>query len=216
MTLIKKLIKFYFPFAIMCVSLQGLSQTSNFDSIPSAKSIVAKTNNTIIPPKLNYGILIVTQFSTSSYASGISTFISPHLTYSLNKRLSLSGGISIINTSMNGQFYGPLSNGESSFSGNYTTSLVYLSGQYLMNDRVTLTGTAYKQFNMTGNLPGYKGYLKNDLQGFYMNVRYKIMKNVEFEAGFGYSQGSYPFNSYPNYNSPFPQPALNPFFSPNH
>lgn len=198
------------------LSVHGLSQSYVSDTVPSDAFSMNNHRKILPPQKLSYGVTLGTQFSGSRYASAFSTIVSPHLSYRLNDRFSLSGGVSVINTTVNGQFYNPFSTTESTISGNYTSALVYLSGNYLVNNRVTVSGTAYKQFNFLGDVPGSKGFLNNDLQGFYMNVKYKIMENVNFEAGFGYSSGVNPYNPFNRCHDPFNRSFDDPFFGPTH
>ncbi len=208
--LIRRTITLCLLVTLACLSLNGYSQSASFDTIPSATSPSMQKQNHFIPRKMDFGIQVGTQFSTSSYGTGFSTFISPHLTYRLSKRFSMSGGVSIVNTSLNGLSYTSVSRNEYSLNGNYTSAMVFLSGQYLVNERLTISGTAYKQFNLFGNIPGYKSFGNNDAQGIYMNVKYTILENVHLEAGFGYSRGYNPFNSL--YNDPFNRSFGDPFF----
>ena len=214
MFLIKRRISQCFLVTIVCVSINGFAQTASIDTIRSATSPVINMQNHFIPKKTDYGIQVGTQFSASSYGTGFSTFISPHLTYRLSKRFSLSGGVSIVNTSLNGLSCTPSSPDEYTVNGNFTSALVFLSGHYLLNDRLTISGTAYKQFNLFGNIPGYKGFGSNDAQGVYMNIRYKILENVHLEAGFSYSKGYNPYNSFSN--DPFTNSFCDPFYHPIH
>jgi hypothetical protein len=215
MFLIKQLISMCFLIILSSFSLNGFSQIASSDTLPSsAATVTTNTHNHFIPKKLDFGIQVGSQFSTSSYGTGFSTLISPHLTYGLSKRFSISGGISIINTSLNGISSTPLSLYEYPANGNFTNAIVYLSGQYLVSDRLTISGTAYKTFNLFGDTPGKQNYGMNDAQGFYMNVRYKVLKNVHIEAGFGYSKGYNPYNVFTN--DPFSDQFGNPFYRPIH
>lgn len=164
------------------------------------------------PKKTNFGVQLGSQFTSFSGGSAFSTYLSPHMTYAVSKRFSLSGGVSIINTYLNGKY--PSYYGETILNGSTTSALVYLSGQYILSDRLTIEGTAYKQFSILSDFPGSKAYNNNDLQGMYMNVKYKVRDNFQIEAGFGYSRGYNPFNNY--YSDPFNHSFTDPFFHPIH
>jgi hypothetical protein len=190
------------------LSASGFSQVSATDTTSSASSSGAPKHY-YVPGKMNFGFQLGSQFTSFSGGSGFSTFISPHLDYGVSKRFLLSGGISITSTTLSGNFF---SNGNEFGSGwNYTSGLVWLSGQYLVNDRITIEGTAYKRFNILGENPFYSSNGWNDGHGMYMNVRYKIKDNVQIEAGFGYSKGSSPYGTF--YQDPFNHSPYDPFFS---
>jgi len=198
------------------LSFCGISQTTMPDSLPASATQSLKTDNKLQLHKMDYHIQVGSQFSTSSFGSGFSTFITPTVSYGLSKRFSISGGVSIVNTTLSGKYYNPYSTEQpSSFNGNFTTATVFVSGQYLLNDRITITGSAYKQFDVMGNVPGYYGSGNNGAQGAYLNVNYKIANNVHLEAGFGYSRGYNSSNPYSMFgNDPFNNSFGDPFYRP--
>lgn len=205
----------YLFLPMIILFFQGFSQVVSLDTIPSASLPGKEKQNSFIPKKTDFGIQLGTQFFTSSYGSGFSTYVAPHVSYGLSKRFSLSGGISIINTTFNGPSYYGLNGNEISFNGNNTSALVYLSGQYLLSKKVTITGIAWKQFSISGNNPAYNIYGNNDAHGVYMQVSYKVLDNFHIEAGFGYSKGYNPYGTYGSfYNDPFNRTFGDPFFGP--
>jgi hypothetical protein len=150
--------------------------------------------------------------STSGYGSGLSTFLSPTLTYPVSKRFIVSGGISFVNTSLYG--YKPcfFSSEEKSYTGNITQAMLWVSGQYLLGDRITITGTAYKTIDIFGEKPGNSSFFKNDPQGGYLNVGYKVSNNMHIEAGFGYSRGSNGYSFGNPFNTGFGSSPYDPYF----
>jgi len=179
------------------------SQISATDSVPeSLQSVVNTDRNTLPLHKLNVGIQLGTQFmTTSGYGSGYSTFLSPTLTYPVSKRFLVSGGISIVNTSLNG--YRPYYSfpEQRSYSGNITQGTLWISGQYQVNNHLSITGTAYKTFDLTNDKPGNSPWYKNNPQGAYLNFGYRINDYLHIDAGFGYSKGYNPYNPYDPFNS---------------
>jgi hypothetical protein len=86
---------------------------------------------------------------------------------------------------------------------------VYITGQYLLNDHISISGTAYKQFDILNTVPGTPGYRNYSPQGAFMTVKYRVNNFVTFEAGVGYSQGASP------YGNPFCSPyGTSSMFSP--
>jgi hypothetical protein len=146
-----------------------------------------------------------TEFWTApGYGSGMGTLFMAGITYPVGKRFSLGGGIGVLNTTPMGVHN---TSAEVFGNPNFTNSLIYVTGQYLLSQKITLSGTVFKEFNVFNNSPGYQGFQKNTPQGAYMKVDYKINDFMHIEAGFGYSRGISPYyNSYlgsPLYDRPF-------------
>ncbi len=202
---------------ILLVSLPFLfletnAQLSGIDSLPTTTGFV-KPHSALPLHQLHVGIQAGTEFfTTSGIGSGFSTYLSPTLTYPVSKRFLVSGGLSIVNTSLNGfrPYYSFPE--EKSFTGNITQAMLWVSGQYLLNDRLTITGTAYKTIDLLGEKPGASSFYKSNPQGAYFNVGYKINDNIHIEAGFGYSQGSHGYSyGYPGIRGSGSS-YYNPFF----
>ena len=157
----------------------------------------------LLKNKPDYQLQLGSMFSTTNgYGSGLSTYVAPSLGYDISKRFRINTGISIINTSLFGVTPYYSWGNEQKASGNFTSALVFLNGQYKLNERFTLNGTAYKQFNLFSD-PAVTPYSRmNDFQGFNMQVDYKATEHFHIQAGFGYSSGYLP--SYHNmFGSPF-------------
>jgi len=147
-----------------------------------------------IPKKFDYHLSLGTQFSTTSgYGSGLTTYITPSVNYTINKRFRIGGGIRITNTNLFNAKPFFISESFPAYNGNFSTATIFMNGQYLLSSRLTLYGSAYKEFPISGNpLPNTLFYpvSRNGAQGIQMNIDYKIGKNFRLEAGFGYSQGA--------------------------
>lgn len=193
--------------------IEGNAQFPRFDSVPSAAGN-AFHYSPLPLHQLHIGIQAGTEFmSTSGYGSGFSTFLSPTLTYPVSKKFVVSGGFSIVNTSLYGFKPWYSFPEEKSFTGNITQAMLWVSGQYLLGDRITITGTAYKTIDIFGEKPGNSSFYNNNPQGGYLNVGYKVSDNLHIEAGFGYSRGSNGYSfGYP-YNQGFGSSNFSPFFN---
>jgi hypothetical protein len=202
-------------FAILSVTfllaLWSQAQTPLTDTLPASGNTHASTALPL--HKLHIGVQAGTEFmSSSGYGSGLSTWVSPTLTYPVSKRFSVSGGIAIVNTSYYGLkpwYSTPETN---SFTGNVTSARLWVSGQYFLSDRITISGTAYKTIDILSSNP-INNFYKNNPQGAFMKVGYKINDYMQIEAGFGYSQG-YNGSSYGSpYNHGFGFSGYDPFFN---
>ena len=177
------------------------------DTVSGIHTSKESNNYGFIPKKITSGVQLGSYFTSfSGNGSSLSTYVSPHISYSLSKRFRINTGITIINTNLFG--IKPLYslNRETALNGNFTNVLVYLSGDYLVNDRLMLSGTIYKEINLFNSVPGKNYFSNNTIQGGYLKVDYKVFENFHVEAGFGYSKGGYPYNNYfgsPCPNSPF-------------
>ncbi len=178
---------------------------SGYTQFPAADS----ANTTYFPRKLNVHFSVGSQFSSyTGYGYGLSTFVSPSLTYDVSKRFRIRGGLSLITTNYYGiqSFLSEQGNSKSQL--NYTSAFLYVSGTYLLNKNLTLSGMAFKEFPLAGDpLPfsPYQSYSKEGAQGIRMDVNYKIGENFQIQAGFGYSKGI----------NPYPFPYSHSFLNPN-
>ena len=162
------------------------AQSQSIDTLPpsasSASSASAHSYNVLPLHQLHVGVQVGTQFTaTSGYGSGLSTFLSPTLTYPFSNRFRISGGVSVVNTTLYGAkpFY-ILPNEQSfpGFTGNITQTTLWVSGQYLLGDRITLTGTAYKTIGILGSTQANYPFFKSNPAGAYLNINYKISDNT--------------------------------------
>lgn len=164
-------------------------------------------NNGFLPGKISSGVQFGTFFNSfSGYGSSFSTYVSPHISYSLNARLRISAGVTILNSSLYGIKPWYSMNQESTLNGNFTNALIFISGDYFVNDRLKVSGTLFKEFNLLNSVTGNNPYQKYNAQGIFMRADYKVFENFHIEAGFGYSKGADPYSGYFGYpytNSPF-------------
>lgn len=151
--------------------------------------------------KLNFelGTFFGSNFSGGNY---MGTYVAPHISYPVSKRFSINAGARITSTfSGSGNetgFYSPY--GYYS-AGNMTRSMIYVEGVYQVNSRLTVSGAAYKEFDLL-NSPSQNDPRYNfDSKGFIMGVDYKIGDNVFIHGSIEVSDG-------PTYN------RMNPYSFP--
>jgi hypothetical protein len=177
------------------------------DSASGSMSSTCIKKYGFIPGKITSGVQLGTFFNSfSGHGSSFSTYVSPHISYSVNSKLRINAGVTIFNSSLYGVKPWYSMNQESALNGNFTNGLIYVSGDYLVNDRLQVSGTLFKEFNLLNSVAGYNPYGKNNAQGAFMKVDYKVFENFHIEAGFGYSKGVDPYSHYYGYpysGSPF-------------
>lgn len=185
-------------------------------------SLHADGLNSLNSGKFRYGVTIGSEFMTSSgYGSAFNTIIQPRFSYGLNRRLTIGGGFSIIQTNyINAR---PCWSAETNpgSSGNFTSGMVFVNGSYLVNDRLTLTGSAFKQFPITRDPLPYNPFnpvSAKGAQGVDFNIGYRIGRNMYIQAGFRYTDGIDPYRYDPFDGTGYSQDPFgsNRFFTPLH
>lgn len=129
---------------------------------------------------------------SSGYGGGglFNTYVAPSFNQPLGKKFTLSAGAVISNTTFNNV---PLLNEEGSFSptsGNLTTYTLYTSGSYQVNDRLTVSGSAYKTINPAFNQRLNPENLQMEAQGMSFGIGYKVGENMHIGAEFRMNQGN--------------------------
>ncbi len=183
-------------------------------------SVTGNRERFLEPKKFNYGVTVGSQFtSVSGFGSALSTYVTPRVSYNINNRLSIGGGLSIAQTNYfktRAYFQNESASGS---SGNYTSGTIFIEGNYLVNDRLTIYGSAFKQFPISQQSLQYNPYnpiSSKGAQGIDLNVAYKLGEHVFIQAGFRYSDGinpcyADPFNRHSFMNEPFgSQPGFGP------
>lgn len=180
-----------------------LAQTGRFDTTNRSSFTGFQ------PGKFDYHLSLGSQFTTASgYGSDFTSFVSPGISYNISKRFRLGGGITYINTSLINVHNWATGDAAPGISGNYSTGMININGTYLVNNRLTLSGSAFKAFPISSEPLPYNPYnpiSSKGAHGVNFNIDYKIADNFHIQAGFSYSEGVNPYyrNSY--YQNPFQQ-----------
>jgi hypothetical protein len=183
------------------ISFPALCQVMHHDTV------MAPANHLFQPKKFNYGVTLGSQFaSVSGYGSALNTFVTPRISYNVNKRLSIGGGVSLIQSNyFNARSYGYNEPARGS-NGNFTSAMIFVEGQYLVNDRLTVYGSAFKQLPVTKDPLPYNPFnpvSARGAQGIDFNVGYRVGDHMYIQAGFHYIDGVNPYSSGPLNRNPF-------------
>lgn len=173
-----------------------------FGQIMGQDSAVSSSKRFYQPKKFNYNVSLGSQFTAvSGFGSALNTYIAPSFSYNLNKRFSIGGGISIIQTNyFKARSYFQHEQTAPS-NGNFTSAMIFIDGQYIVTKNLTIYGSAYKQFPLSPDPLPYNPFnpvSSKGAQGINFNVGYKIGEHVIIQAGFRYSDGANPY-----YTDPF-------------
>lgn len=93
---------------------------------------------------------------------------------------------------------------------NINLGTIYVSGIYKVNEKATIRGTAWKQFDLSAQKPSMNPRATNfESEGVNIGINYKFNDHFQVDASFDYSNGYNPYqmNSFGNHgmgmNSPF-------------
>jgi hypothetical protein len=152
--------------------------------------------------------------SFTSFGSGVNligTSFMPQITFPMTEKFSISTGIGY-STFFIGDGTKNLFQSNQSQYGH-----VFVSGNYLLSDKISLRGTAYKTFRLDSPSPniesGFTAYNFSS-QGIIMDVEYKVSDNFRINVGFEYREQNYPmfgpgFNN--NFNNSSHMGGLSPY-----
>jgi hypothetical protein len=184
----------------------------SFCQLPAFDTLSASGEGLLQPKKFDYGLTLGSQFtSVSGYGSSLNTYVTPRVSYNLSNRFRIGGGISIIQTNYfnaGSWFHNEQTRGS---NGNYTSALVFVDGQYIVNKRLTIYGSAFKQIPITQDPLPYNPFnpvSSKGAQGINFNVGYKVGEHMYIQAGFRYSDGVNPYSADPFHQSPFMNDAF--------
>jgi len=155
-------------------------------------------------PKVN--VSIGTSFTAFSGASALSTWVMPQITMPVSQRWNIAFGMGYSINQFNGL------NGWSTMPANAQFGMLYVKGQYLLNEKVTLTGTAYKQWLLNPvSLNEHDGFGRTDFsnEGLMLDMNYKVTDHFQINVGVEYRRhdgammpGMYP-GAYQGYSNGF-------------
>lgn len=150
-------------------------------------------------PKLSYNLNVGASYN-SLY--GASTYIQPTARYQVTNRFSGYASFTFVNT-MPQNYVVPTTEGGSMMrrtNGNQQY-IVNVGGDYLVNERLLLSGNVWKDLSAMPKQPGaYNNYNYMGRQGADFRATYKITNNFTVTGAVRYTDGASPYYS-PFYNS---------------
>lgn len=127
------------------------------------------------------------------------TYLAPSFNQPLGKKFTLTAGAVISNTTYNNLL---LMDGEGNMNGHYgniTTFTLYTGGSFQLNDRLTLSGAAYKTINPAFNERLNPERLSMEAQGVSFGVGYKVSDNLHIGGEIRFQQGNSNFYALPGF-----------------
>ncbi len=210
-------IKYIGTFAFVCLLC--------INSVLSQPNIYSNTTNKGFQKgtKPQVSVSLSTAFNSYGYGlNGLSTSVMPKVSFPISERFAITAGIGYSSLFMNNNSGSVFNSAPTSYGH------IFVSGDYLLTDKITLRGTAYKTFQV-GQQQMDMGndirspYYDFSSQGVIMDVEYKVNDNFRINVGFEYREQKYPLygpgfhpgmSSFGNNNSVFDfnhSHGLNPF-----
>ncbi len=185
--------KIFIFILVVLVSFQQI-QAQTFGQ--NVKSTPAKSKTAFKPDvRLSLG----TSFSTFYPGmNGFSSWVAPEISMPINKKWAVAAGIAYTNFLTTGT---PEIAGFGNTVQNYGS--VYVKGRYQVNDKLSISGMAYKTFNLSPQKPEDKinpRAIDFSNSGVMMSVDYKVTDHFRINAAFSMEQRHYnPFDPYSGY-----------------
>jgi hypothetical protein len=196
-------------FVLLLISSFGsvFSQAEQNLELPPVDSSLLQSNQKAVPEKkIHVGATLDMSYAFSKAYSGPMMYFSPYLSYPLTNRLSLYAGV----TAGYGSLYSPYFMNEKGSVKLQPMTQFYLfaASSYQVNQKLTVTGTAYKNINTIPNLYKEKVNANYSASGVSVGFNYKIAPGLSFGAQIRIdSHNSYPYGL----NSGYPG---NGFYNP--
>lgn len=142
-----------------------------------------------------------TSYSNFGGAGMLSSYIAPSVKIPVNKKWDVSVGGAFFNNSLNGMSSYDIGSSVANLNGAgmfMPNSYVYTNARYQLNDKIRISGTAFKSFNLqnNGQMPRINPKAFDfTSQGMSMGINYQISNSVSFDAGVSIYQGNNPLYS---------------------
>jgi hypothetical protein len=137
--------------------------------------------------------------------SWFGTSVSPSFAYNVSGRFRLSAGVSI-SRGFGGNYYPGYDSFYSPMSTNATTTSVFVKGDYILNNKLMISGAAYKYFSPLNSGINDPRYKSPEGEGVMFNINYRPIRNLEINASFEYGNGTGNYR-----HDPFYHPAFSPY-----
>ena len=186
---------FFGFFLMLCIMNSAQAQTFyKTDTTNSFNRNSTILNNKRLGFSVDFGFGF---FAGNNNASGTYTYVAPYLSYMVTPKFKLDAG-AVISNGFNSFYYNqPCLTGS-----NNTNYFLFARGNYLLTDKVTISGTFYKAFGPTN---AYSSEADNkkifNNAGMSVGLEYKINKRMAIGAQVSVSNGgdgNYFFRSQPD------------------
>ncbi len=206
----KVLFPLFLLFLFVSLETQAQSTLQSDTTLSFSRQTIKKNTSLLNYKRMSFSLDVGFGYAASKYNSGAYTYISPYMSYLVTPRFKLDVG-GILQQGFNG-----FGNSEfNSFGGNGTNALLFVRGNYLVSDRLIISGSVYKTFTNNKTINSEFINKKNSLDNYGINIgaEYKISEHMTIGAQVNLSNG----NNNPFYNSEsYPFGGMQSNFRHNH
>jgi len=163
---------------------QNLNQV---DSLKNNNSQIQSKQSTSYfnPNRFHFSLDLGTGFvGGSKFYSGAFTSIAPHINYQFTPKLSFEAG-GILSTNYNSFYQNSANALQPNFPQKTNQFFIFTSGQYLLTEKLTITGSVFKTFNSNSS-PLINPYFL-DYKGMNIGLNYKLGEHMNIGAQFNLS-----------------------------
>lgn len=192
------------PVFIMAQSF-GLPATQAFRGLENPAQ---KTEKPQLRLNMHMGSMF---FSSSAFGSGFGTYVAPVVTYPATKKFQLQFGTTLYrgyNQPMLG--FNPAEGSLNFSQRDMSTATVHVSGLYQVNPRLTIHGSAYKQFDLMAVPTANPQAFNFEQEGFSAGFNFRLTDNIHISGAVDYNRGNnlYHNRGILNNRNGFMQPAF--------
>lgn len=175
-----------FLFFLLLVSAETQAQTGLYTdtTLSFTKQRVVKKASFPDANRLHFSLDFGIGFGGSGSYFGNYTYVSPYLSYPITQRFRLDVGALYLQG-----FGGLQGNSSQGFSADNSGLYLYARGNYLISDRLLISGAVYKGFNNTFTAYNEPANHKNSINnyGFSLNLDYKVTEKSTIGIGISMS-----------------------------
>lgn len=180
----------------LALSLNAISQyyyggfSSSFN-IPRTQYMIDSTGNLLFKPgDIGFSLQAGTGFGSNFHGkSSFNTFVSPALAYNVSTRFRLKAGVTVFNN-FGDPYYAVYDNYYSPVMSGGTTTSVFIQGDYLLSNKLMISGALYKDFSSINARITDPRLKIPESQGMILNLNFRPAVNFEINASFEYGNGN--------------------------
>jgi hypothetical protein len=185
--------KIAFLILLFALGIRGNAQLP----VPTDEEKAAEDGK-VFKKNIDYSFSMGTSFFSSHYGKGSLFYVAPGFNLKLSPKFQMDAGI--IFSQNNISYSAPVGLSGTSVVVNQNPvreSTVYASGIYMLNPKLTFTGSLVKTFPDNNE----NSYWDNSFQMMSVGLKYKITGNITFGASMNMVQGNI-YNPYTGYSIP--------------
>ena len=142
------------------------------------------------PGDIGFSMQIGTGVSSNFKGStSFGTFVSPALSYNVSSRFRIKTGVTVLQ-SFGDPYFAGYDNYYSPVMNPGTTTSLFIQGDYLLSNKLMLSGAVYKDFYSFNSHPTDPNLKLPESQGMILNLNYRPTSFLEINAAVEYGNGN--------------------------